>query len=164
LEVAGKGEEVTRSAVVVVGEGMASEVDEEEVELLHLEEEVRILAGRVSAFREKGLDYFTSRAADLNPGKRRRDSSNGHTTQEEEAGEEENFTAEEREEEEKWTSEIQSLKDRLVVANEALPPLLKEIESWKEKLEAATKMIQKDMTHLGLTNDEDTIASMNFLV
>jgi transposase len=164
LEVAGKGEEVTRSAVVVVGEGMASEVDEEEVELLHLEEEVRILAGRVSAFREKGLDYFTSRAADLNPGKRRRDSSNGHTTQEEEAGEEENLTAEEREEEEKWTSEIQSLKDRLVVANEALPPLLKEIESWKEKLEAATKMIQKDMTHLGLTNDEDTIASMNFLV
>lgn len=162
MEVAGKGEEVTRSAVVVVGEDMASEVDEEEVELLHLEEEVRILAGRVSAFREKGLDYFTSRAADLNPGKRRRDSSNGHTTQEEEAGEEENFTAEEREEEEKWTSEIQSLKDRLVVANEALPPLLKEIESWKEKLEAATKMIQKDMTHLGLTNDEDT--SMNFLV
>jgi transposase len=164
LEVAGKGEEVTRSAVVVVGEDMASEVDEEEVELLHLEEEVRILAGRVSAFREKGLDYFTSRAADLNPGKRRRDSSNGHTTQEEEAGEEEDLTAEEREEEEKWTSEIQSLKDRLVVANEALPPLLKEIESWKEKLEAATKMIQKDMTHLGLTNDEDTIASMNFLV
>ncbi|CAK9223273.1 unnamed protein product [Sphagnum troendelagicum] len=143
---------------------MASEVDEEEVELLHLEEEVRILAGRVSAFREKGLDYFTSRAADLNPGKRRRDSSNGHTTEEEGAGEEENLTAEEREEEEKWTSEIQSLKDRLVVANEALPPLLKEIESWKEKLEAATKMIQKDMTHLGLTNDEDTIASMNFLV
>jgi len=88
LEVAGKGEEVTRSAVVVVGEDMASEIDEEEVELLHLEEEVRILAGRVSAFREKGLDYFTSRAADLNPGKRRRDSSNGHTTQEEEeAGE-----------------------------------------------------------------------------
>ncbi|CAK9874977.1 unnamed protein product [Sphagnum jensenii] len=143
---------------------MASEVDEEEVELLHLEEEVRILAGRVSAFREKGLDYFTSRAADLSPGKRRRDSSNGHTTEEEGAGEEENLTAEEREEEEKWTSEIQSLKDRLVVANEALPPLLKEIESWKEKLEAATKMIQKDMTHLGLTNDEDTIASMNFLV
>lgn len=164
MEVAGKGEEVPWSAVVVVGEDMASEVDEEEVELLHLEEEVRILAGRVSAFREKGLDYFTSRAADLNPGKRRRDSSNGHTTQEEEAGEEENLTAEEREEEEKWTSEIQSLKDRLVVANEALPPLLKEIESWKEKLEAATKMIQKDMTHLGLTNDEDTIASMNFLV
>jgi transposase len=164
LEVAGKGEEVTRSAVVVVGEDMASEA-EEEVELLHLEEEVRILAGRVSAFREKGLDFFTSRAADLNPGKRRRDSSNGHTTEEEEeAGEEENLTAEEREEEEKWTSEIQSLKDRLVVANESLPPLLKEIESWKEKLEAATKMIQKDLTHLGLTNDEDTIASMNFLV
>lgn len=164
MEVAGKGEEVTRSSVVVVGEEMASEV-EEEAELLQLEEEVRILAGRVSAFREKGLDYFTSRAADLNPGKRRRDSSNGHTTEEEEeAGEEENLTAEEREEEEKWTSEIQSLKDRLVVANEALPPLLKEIESWKEKLEAATKMIQKDMTHLGLTNDEDTIASMNFLV
>jgi transposase len=164
LEVAAKGQEVARSAVVVVGEDMASE-SEEEVELLHLEEEVRILAGRVSAFREKGLDYFTSRAADLNPGKRRRHSSNGHTTEEEEeAGEEENLTAEEREEEEKWTSEIQSLKDRLVVANEALPPLLKEIESWKQKLEAATKMIQKDMTHLGLTNDEDTIASMNFLV
>lgn len=164
MEVAAKGQEVARSAVVVVGEDMASE-SEEEVELLHLEEEVRILAGRVSAFREKGLDYFTSRAADLNPGKRRRHSSNGHTTEEEEeAGEEENLTAEEREEEEKWTSEIQSLKDRLVVANEALPPLLKEIESWKQKLEAATKMIQKDMTHLGLTNDEDTIASMNFLV
>jgi hypothetical protein len=90
LEVPGKGEEVTRSAVVFVGEDMASEV-EEEVELLHLEEEVRNLAGRVSAFREKGLDYFTSRAADLNPGKRRRDSSNGHTTEEEEAGEWKNF-------------------------------------------------------------------------
>jgi hypothetical protein len=83
LEVAAKGQEVARSAVVVVGEDMASE-SEEEVELLHLEEEVRILAGRVSAFREKGLDYFTSRAADLNPGKRRRHSSNGHTTEEEE--------------------------------------------------------------------------------